>query len=267
MGRLELKNARKNKKDEFYTLMVDIERELKFYSQHFNNKVILCNCDNPTVSNFYKYLVENFKEFNIKKVIAISYKENSKGLLYIYNGDNKKHPSKNDLIELKGDGDFRSQECIKFIQQADLVITNPPFSLFREYIENLFKNEKKFLIISNINAITYKNVFERIQNNEVWLGINYGRGISGFVVPNEYDLYGTETKISDNGIKIISPNNCMWLTNLEHSKRKEIYPLKHFYKNNEYKYEKYDNFDAINVDRTSHIPKDYNGNIGVPITF
>ena len=158
-------------------------------------------------------------------------------------------------------------ESIELLRQCDVVVTNPPFSLFREYIAQLVNYNKKFLVIGNINAITYKEIFNLIKNNQVWLGINLGRGISGFIVPKEYELYGLETKINENGEKIISPNNCMWLTNLDNEKRQEVLPLTKKYIGNESEYPLYDNFNGINVNKTQNIPNDYKGLIGVPITF
>ncbi|GHV46198.1 hypothetical protein FACS1894180_9050 [Bacteroidia bacterium] len=174
---------------------------------------------------------------------------------------------KNHLTRLKGDGDFRSKECIELLKQSDIVVTNPPFSLFREYVAQLVKYEKKFLIIGNINAITYKEIFKLIKENRTWLGINMGRGISGFIVPIHYELYGTETKVDSLGNRIISPNNCLWLTNLDTSKRHEDIALSKTYYGNENKYPKFDNYDAINVNKTQDIPMDYTGAMGVPITF
>lgn len=153
------------------------------------------------------------------------------------------------------------------LKTADIVVTNPPFSLFREYIAQLIFYNKKFLIIGNINAITYKEVFRLIQNNQIWLGINLGRGISGFIVPDHYDLYGLETKINKHGQKIVSPNNCLWLTNLDNEKRHEFIPLVKHYYGNESEYPKFDNYNGININKTKDIPMDYHGVMGVPITF
>ncbi|MDR0367805.1 MAG: adenine-specific methyltransferase EcoRI family protein, partial [Bacteroidales bacterium] len=167
----------------------------------------------------------------------------------------------------KGDGDFRSKESIELLKQADIVVTNPPFSLFREYVAQLTKYDKKFLIIGNINAITYKEIFKLIKENKAWLGINLGRGISGFIVPEHYELYGTEVRIDSLGNRIVSPNNCLWLTNLDTSKRHEDIELTKQYFGNEIEYPKYDNYNGINVDKTQDIPIDYAGFMGVPITF
>lgn len=276
-----LRKAKKNKNDEFYTQMVDIERELKHYKNQFNGKIVYCNCDDPTKSNFYKFFAKNFHSLGLKKLIASSYVENDinifnfkeknliNGFYYEYTGEKEETliPTKDDVIFFNGDGDFRSHESIELLKSADVVVTNPPFSLFREHIEQIIKYKKEFLVIGNINAITYKNIFKLIQNNEAWMGINMGRGISGFIVPEHYELYGTETKIDDEGNRIISTNNNLWLTNLDNEKRHTDIPLTQTYKGNEEKYPKYDNYEGINVNRTIDIPNDYEGVIGVPITF
>ena len=267
-----LQNAKKSKSDEFYTQYSDIERELQHYSSHFKDKVVYCNCDDPLTSNFYRFFVDNFKHLKLKKVIASCFKETDYNLFNIsdfkhgyyqtYDGINE-----SGIIPFQGNGDFRSRECIELLKESDIIVTNPPFSLFREYVSQLVKYEKKFLIIGNINAITYKEIFELIQHDKIWLGVNLGRGISGFIVPQHYELYGTEVSIDKNGNRIISTNNCLWLTNLELSQRHAILPLTHNYDGNEDKYPKYDNCNGINVDKTQNIPKDYLGIIGVPITF
>ena len=273
--------AKSSKKDEFYTQLSDIESELKHYKEHFKDKVIFCNCDDPRNSNFFKYFVYNFGDLKLKKLMTVCYKSQKKNLFVQekfekavfleYNGNIKssKIPDveEMDLKPLRGDGDFRSRESIELLKKSDIVVTNPPFSLFREYVEQLVKYEKKFLIIGNINAITYKEIFKLIKENKAWLGINMGRGISGFIVPEHYELYGTETNIDSFGNKIISPNNCLWLTNLDTLKRHEDIHLSKTYYGNELEYPKYDNYDAINVNKTQDIPKDYKGAMGVPITF
>lgn len=263
-----LQKAKNNKKDEFYTQLVDIENELKHYEKHFIGKVVLCNCDDPRVSNFYKYFVQNFKKLKIKKITCINYSKNDKsGYFYEYDGKNLPYPTARDLIKMSCNGDFRNHESIQILKKSDIVVTNPPFSLFREYINQLIEFDKRFLIIGNINAITYKNVFTFIKENRVWLGINLGRGISGFIVPSDYELYGTETKIDKFGNKIISPNNCLWLTNLDNEIRKSEIPLIKKYRGNEISYPFYDNYNGINVSKTKDIPMDYFGFMGVPITF
>ena len=176
-------------------------------------------------------------------------------------------PNDDDITDFDGDGDFRSTESIELLRQSDIVVTNPPFSLFREYICQLMRYGKKFLVISNINAITYKEVFKLIQANKIWLGINFGRGISGFIVPEDYGLYGTEAGIDASGNRIISPNNCLWLTNMENSKRREFIPLTKTYSGHENEYPYYDNYPGINGDRTQDIPADFSGAMGVPLSF
>ncbi|TAG87018.1 MAG: adenosine deaminase [Bacteroidetes bacterium] len=273
--------AKNSKKDEFYTQLSDIERELIYYKEHFKNKVVFCNCDDPRNSNFFKYFADNFENLELKKLLVACYKNQEKNLFiqqesenavfleYTGNKNENKIYNINEIgiKYLKGNGDFRSQESIELLKQSDIVVTNPPFSLFREYVEQLIKYEKKFLIIGNINAITYKEIFKLIKENKAWLGINMGRGISGFIVPQYYELYGTEVNIDNFGNKIISPNNCLWLTNLDTFKRHEDIILTKTYCGNEKKYPKFDNYDAINVNKTKDIPIDYDGVMGVPITF
>lgn len=274
-----LQKAKESKSDEFYTQLSDIESELQHYKSHFKDKVVFCNCDDPRSSNFFKYFASNFKELGLRKIIASCYrkqerdlfntKESESGFFYEYSGTKgeKIKPSSNGIIHFKGDGDFRSDESIKLLKQSDIVVTNPPFSLFREYVDQLVKYDKKFLIIGNVNAITYKEIFKLIKGNKAWLGINLGRGVSGFIVPEHYDLYGTEARIDSVGNRIVSPNNCLWLTNLDTSKRHEDITLTKRYFGNEIEYPHYDNYDGINVNKTKDIPLDYLGVMGVPITF
>lgn len=274
-----LQKAKKSKSDEFYTQLCDIESELQHYKSHFEGKVVYCNCDDPRTSNFFKYFALNFKELGLKKLITACYREqvrdlfnteeNENGFFFEYTGTDieKACPTSSDIVYFKGDGDFRSAESIELLKQADIVVTNPPFSLFREYVAQLVKYDKQFLIIGNINAITYKEIFKLIKENKAWLGINLGRGISGFIVPEHYELYGTEARIDNSGNRIVSPNNCLWLTNLETSNRHEEIALTKRYIGNEVEYQKYDNYDGINVNKTQDIPIDYEGVMGVPITF
>lgn len=273
-----LHKAKSSKSDEFYTLFEDIERELAFYANCFNGKTVYCNCDNPKESNFFKYFIQNFKQLGLKKPIASYYVPDYRNLFndsapaqggyveYTANDAGK------ELTELRvnnfsGNGDFRSHECISLLQQSDIVVTNPPFSLFREHLAQIVKYNKSFLIIGNVNAITYKEVFHLIQNNRAWLGVHLGRGISGFKVPEHYEMYGTEARITENGDRIISPNNCLWLTNLDLQARHDLLRLTKVYSGNEDAYPKFDNYNGINVNRTQDIPMDYDGAIGVPITF
>lgn len=274
-----LSNAKANKKDEFYTQLTDIERELKHYKQQFKGKVVLCNCDDPRVSNFFHFFSYNFEKFGLKKLIATCYKSQDMDLfsenkseqaIYLEyegdkNGDNIPNPEEIGIKNLRGDGDFRSKECVQLLKEADIVVTNPPFSLFREYVSQIVEHNKKFLIVGNINAITYKEIFKLIKENKSWLGVNMGRGISGFIVPKHYELYGTEARIDENGNRIVATNNCLWLTNLDNSKRHEDIILYKSYSAEEFP--TYDNYDAINVNKTKDIPMDYAGVMGVPITF
>lgn len=275
-----LQKAKKSKSDEFYTQFSDIESELQHYKSHFKNKVVYCNCDDPQVSNFFNYFASNFKELGLRKLISACYikqernlfnfnKDFKSGYFYEYTGTEQEtiKPSSDDIIRFKGDGDFRSAESIELLKQSDIVVTNPPFSLFREFVSQLVKYNKEFLIIGNINAITYKEIFKLIKENKAWLGVNLGRGISGFIVPEHYELYGTEARIDSLGNRIVSPNNCLWLTNLDTLKRHEDIALSKKYFGNEDKYPKYDNYDGINVNKTEDIPMDYKGFMGVPITF
>ena len=271
--------AKANKKDEFYTQLSDIERELKHYKKHFKDKVVLCNCDDPRVSNFFHFFSYNFEKLGLKKLIATCYKNqdsdlfsqnNSERAIYLEytgdkNGNNVPDAEEIGIKHLQGDGDFRSKECIELLKQADIVVTNPPFSLFREYVAQLIEYDKKFLIIGNINAISYKEIFKLIKENKAWLGVNMGRGISGFIVPKNYELYGSEARVDEDGNRIVATNNCLWLTNLDNSKRHEDIILYKKYTQDEFP--TYENYNAINVDKTKDIPMDYKGNMGVPITF
>ncbi len=274
-----LQKAKKSKSDEFYTQLCDIERELQYYQNCFAGKVVYCNCDDPRTSNFFRYFATNFHKLGLRKLIASCYvedtydlfntQESERGFYCEYNGEsgNQFNPSDVEIVYFKGDGDFRSQECIELLKQSDIVVTNPPFSLFREFVAQIVKYDKQFLIIGNVNAITYKEIFDLIQKDKVWLGVNLGRGISGFIVPEHYDLYGTEVSVNCEGQTIIATNNCLWLTNLELKQRNEELDLSKEYAGNENDYPKYDNCDGINVNKTQDIPRDYDGLMGVPITF
>lgn len=274
-----LQNAKKAKNDEFYTILSDIERELRHYKGHFNGKVVFCNCDDPRVSNFFHYFSFNFEKLGLKRLITTCYKNqnvdlfsehNSEKAIWLeYNGDKNddKVPNLEEIgiHHLKGDGDFRSKECIELLKQSDIVVTNPPFSLFREYVSQLIDYDKKFLIVGNWNAITYKEIFKLIKEDKIWIGVNSNRNFSGFIVPNHYNLYGTEARIDENGNRVVSTNNTCWFTNLDIAKRHEDLILYKTY--NEAEYPTYDNYEAIEVSRTIDIPIDYKGAMGVPITF
>lgn len=274
-----LTSAKTSKNDEFYTQLSDIERELKHYKNHFKDKVVFCNCDDPRISNFFHFFSYNFEKFGLKKLITTCYKNQERDLfsenksehaIYLEytgdkNGNNVPDPDEIGIKNLKGDGDFRSKESIELLKQSDIVVTNPPFSLFREYVAQLIEYDKKFLIIGNINAISYKEIFKLIKENKAWLGVNMGRGISGFIVPKHYELYGSEARVDENGNRIVATNNCLWLTNLDNPKRHEELILYKNYSPEEFP--TYDSYDAINVDKTKDIPMDYPGAMGVPITF
>lgn len=268
-----LQKAKKSKSDEFYTQLCDIERELQYYPDCFRDKIVYCNCDDARISNFYRYFKENYNTLGLKGLICSCYIEQSydlfnnvqheKAFYYIYKGDQ----GLEEVHYFNGNGDFRSKECITLLEQADVVVTNPPFSLFREFISQIVKYEKQFLVIGNVNAITYKEIFDLIQHDKAWLGVNLGRGISGFIVPDYYAHYGTEVRVNELGQTVIATNSCLWLTNLAISQRYDDINLTKIYAGNETSYPKYDNCDGINVNKTQDIPKDYAGLMGVPITF
>lgn len=261
-----LHNAKKAKNDEFYTQLTDIEKEMNHYKDFFKGKVVYCNCDDARESNFFKFFANNFESLGLKKLISTGYKESGKGVKLVYEGDKNGNFMVDDneitITELEGNGDFRSAECIEFLKQADVVVTNPPFSLFREYVAQLMEYGKKFIIIGNGNAIINKEIFPYIKNNELWLGAS--KGIGGkfsFVVPNDYD--GKFVSIVD-GKRIGQVNNACWFTNISHTKRNT--PLDLYKKYSADEYPKYDNYDAIES-KTAEIPMDYDGVMGVPITF
>ncbi|EHB91897.1 adenine-specific methyltransferase EcoRI family protein [Alistipes indistinctus] len=273
-----LNNAKSSKKDEFYTQLSDIEKEVRHYKPYFKDKVVLCNCDDPRISNFFHYFSYNFEQLGLKKLIATCYKNKNAELftdnqceeaIYLEytgdkNGDNIPNPEEIGVISLKGDGDFRSQECIELLKQADIIVTNPPFSLFREYITQLMKYNKSFLILGHQNAIIYKEVFKFIKDNKIWLGINNG-GTKWFEVKDHYDITTESRKKIENGKKYFSMGSVVWYTNMETAKRHEDLILYKRYSEKEYP--KYDNYDAIDVSKVSDIPVDYEGIMGVPITF
>lgn len=255
----ELQTAQNNKKDEFYTQYEDIEAELKHYKKHFKNKIIFCNCDDPEWSNFWKYLKDNFNTFKLKKLISTHYEKDKTSYKLEYDG---REIVKTDL---EGDGDFRSDECIEILKEANIIITNPPFSLFRPYISQLIKYKKKFIIIGNVNAITYKEVFPLFKKNKLWLGHSIHSGDREFRVPKDYPLEAAGYRTDVNGNNYIRVKGVRWFTNLNYDNRYQNLPLTKEYNPNDYP--KYDNYDAINVSKTADIPSDYFGAMGVPITF
>lgn len=272
-----LHSAKNAKKDEFYTQLSDIEKELKHYKEHFKDKTVLCNCDDPRVSNFFHYFSYNFEQLGLKKLIATCYKnqdadlfsqnDSEKAIYLEYtgdkNGDNTPNADEIGIKHLRGDGDFRSLECIELLKQADIVVTNPPFSLFREYVTQLIEYKKEFIIVGSQNAITYKEIFTYIKENKIWLG--YNSGDMSFKVPNHYEEKETRFWEDEKGQKWRSLGNICWFTNIDISKRHEDLILYKKYTPEEYP--KYDNYDAININKIVDIPYDYEGLMGVPITF
>lgn len=255
-----LHHAKNTKNDEFYTRIEHIEKELKYYKDFFKDKVVYCNCDRvdgENRSNFFVYFTKYFKEFGLKRLICTSYNKGGKGRLCIYDGDT----NLNDIIDMDGDGDFRSEECVKWLKKCDVVVTNPPFSLFRDFMAQLVKYDKKFLIIGNKNAITYKEIFPLIKDNKIWLGIS---APTAYSTPLK-EVENEKTQYKENGVVYQKFGNHGWFTNIEDAKRN--LPLDLYKKYNSKDYPKYDNYDAINVDKASDIPCDYDGVMGVPITF
>ncbi len=296
MSTRDLDKAKRNKADEFYTQMPDIEVELRHYKEHFHGKVVLCNCDDPYESNFFKYFAMNFNYLGLKKLIATSYSdspvaygqlplfeiqtlknrpsaekpacrieitevpdENADGAVDLADVENLLKSRNNVFSFLEGDGDFRSAECVELLKEADIVVTNPPFSLFREYVAHLMEYDKKFVIIGNKNSITYKDIFQLIKSGDLWLGYRNINQDMWFIVP---DYYPCE-KVVD-GLRLKHIMGC-WFTNLDTTKRHENLTLYKHYTPEEYPH--YDNYDAINVDKVAEIPCDYDGAMGVPITF
>ena len=264
-----LHKAKKNKNDEFYTQLTDIEKELVHYVDFFEGKTVYCNCDDARESNFFKYFSNRFEELGLKKLIATGYKENGHGVVLVYEGDKNDNRIVDDeeikVTELQGDGDFRSEECVEFLKEADVIVTNPPFSLFREYVKQLMEYNKKFLIIGNMNAITFKEIFPLIKDNKLWFGLTMNGSNRWFRVPDNYEK-SSSMKV-ENGIKYCFVKAVVWFTNIEHKLRNTPLDLYKTYAGHEDEYPKYDNYDAINVDKVSDIPIDYDGIMGVPITF
>ncbi len=275
MGNTNLNSALKNKNDEFYTQLQDIENELRHYKSHFRNKVVYCNCDDPKVSNFFYYFTHNFEELGLKKLIATCYKNQNVDIFSLhkdvdkaayleYTGDknDNRRPDADEIKVnyLKGDGDFRSEECIELLKTADIVVSNPPFSLFRQYIVQLIKYNKKFLIIGNKNALKYKEVFPLIENSKVWLGMG---SVKEFEVPNGNRAKATFCSQRNKWFQKFG--NVGWYTNLSHSRRNEELILTKKYTPDEFPH--YDNFDAIEVSKVKDIPKNWGGVYGSPYYF
>lgn len=314
MANKDLTKAKTGKNDEFYTQYHDIENEINAYLEYdpnvFENKTILLPCDDPEWSNFTKFFAQNFERLKLKKLISTSYAPESKNLKINYqptlfetnnpqfdkkktivngkiftlthdkNGDKKIDVNDLEWTYLKGDGDFRSEEIKKLRNESDLIITNPPFSLFRDFLAWIVEENKKFVIIGNMNAITYKEVFPLIENNKMWTGSRFNKRLNGknmtFAVPDDYTLSGTEVEMSAEGKKMISVAGTGWFTNLDHGIRHQFLPLMtmadniKFSKHKEVKgkdYQYYDNYDAIEIPFTDAIPSDFDGVMGVPISF
>ena len=290
-GNTGLSNANKAKKDEFYTQLADIEAELKHYKKHFKGKVVLCNCDDPYESNFFKYFAMNFNYLGLKKLIATCYDsspvvgeqlslfpdkrpymiqitevmdENGDGAIDLSDVEYLLKNKKNTTRKLN-DGDFRSEECIELLKEADIVCTNPPFSLFREFVAQLVKYEKHFLIIGNVNSIICKEIFPLVKENKLWMGYSIHSGDREFRVPDDYPLEAASYRTDENGKKYIRVKGVRWYTNLDYTERHTDIDLWKKYTPEEYS--RYENYNAINVDKTADIPDDYYGIVGVPITF
>jgi len=271
-----LHSAKRNKKDEFYTQIVDIEREMRHYRRHFKGKVVYCNCDDPYVSAFSEYFTKNFEFLKLKKLITTCYRsrrmdlfsqnDSEHAIKLEYTGgapNNLPTPDDIGVTPLKDDGDFRSQECIEILKEADIVVTNPPFSLFSEYVSQLAEYDKKFIIIGHQNAITYRQVFPLIRENRMWLGYGFKRNMAHFIAPH----YEDTASDADHREGLIRVSGVVWYTNLDHNKRHEEMILVQRYRDNESEYPAYDNYNAIEVSRTQNIPMDFAGAMGVPITF
>lgn len=300
----DLGKAKSEKNDEFYTQLSDIELEMKHYKEHFKGKTVFCNCDDPYESNFFKYFAMNFNFLGLKKLIATCYVSSpvmytqlslfdDMEQTYTKPADPNKKPYKVEITEvsdengdgafdlddikhllkskknvckvLKGDGDFRSEECIELLKESDIVVTNPPFSLFREYVSQLVEYDKKFIIIGNQNAMSYKEVFPLLKNNQMWLGASIHSGDRKFYVPDTYVLNASGCGVDETGRKFIRVKGVRWFTNLDYKERHEDLILYKSYNPEDYPH--YENFDAIDVSSSSEIPCDYFGAMGVPITF
>ncbi len=296
----DLKNANRNKNDEFYTSLDDIEKEVKYYKKSFEGKIVFCNCDDPYESNFFKYFAMNFNSLKLKKLICTCYDKspimgeqlslfdlgyeipnknkkaykivineipdiNNDGAVDLTDVQTLIKSKKNTLVQLKGDGDFRSDECVELLKESDIVVTNPPFSLFREFVQQLIDYKKDFLIIGNVNSITYKDFFALLKKNKVWMGASIHSGDREFRVPDSYPLKASGFRIDEKGYKYIRVKGVRWWTNLDYKERHEKLILYKRY--NPVEYPTYENYNAINIDKTTDIPCDYDGIMGVPITF
>ena len=279
MANSNLSKAKREKNDEFYTQLPDIEKELRHYTKHFNGKTVLCNCDDPRVSNFFHFFSHNFEKLKLKKLITTCYKnqktdifsmhkaEKGVSLEYLGPKDGERVPDPSEIVvhPLEDNGDFRKNGCLKLLKEADIVVTNPPFSLFREYVQQLIEHDKKFLIIGSQNAISYKEIFDLIKDNKIWLGASIHSGDREFGVPSHYPLQASGSRVDEDGNKFIRVKGVRWFTNFDYDERHEDLALYATYTPE--KYPTYANYDAIEVSKTKEIPINYDGAMGVPITF
>ena len=266
MSNTNLKTAKKNKNDEFYTLMEDIEKEMRYYKDFFKGKVVYCNCDDARESNFFKYFSLNFEFLGLKKLITTGYKADGKGVVLVYEGDkngNRRVDNEEIIVnELNGDGDFRSEECIEYLKECDVVVTNPPFSLFRQYVKQLMDYGKKFIIIGEQNALTYKEIFPLIKDNKIWWGKSIHSGDRKFYVPDNYPLNASTCGIDENGKRFVNVKGIRWWTNVKEVINNE--PLNLYKRYSFEDYPKYDNYLGFNVYKTCDIPMDDFIDIEIP---
>lgn len=272
MANASLHAAKDAKNDEFYTRLEDINEEMNHYEDKFHDKVVFCNCDDPTWSNFWKYFHMNFEYLGLKKLITTHYEAGEVQTYKIeYTGGNDLDFEDGVVTPLEQNGDFRSDECVALLDEADIVVTNPPFSLFREYVALLMEHKKDFIVIGPKNAITYKEIFPLIKNNKLWLGYGFKAGNAYFIVPDGTDTSQYAKGVYDEATNTVKFRNCTWFTNIDHSKRHETLETSYYYEKKDTLYPelypKYDNYDAISVDKLAEIPCDYKGVMGVPITF
>ena len=261
-----LHKAKICKNDEFYTMIDTVEKEMVYYKKHLKNKIVLCNCDNPNLSAFWKYLHLNFSELGLKKLVSTYYNETGVAFKTEYTGGDDNDIEKGVKTPLKGNGDFRSEECLNILDKCDVVITNPPFSLFRDFVDVLMKYKKKFLVLGNMNAICYKQIFPFIKNNLLWYGVSIHSGGTNFYIPKNHPIATKNWGKDETGKIYVEIGNIRWFTNLDHNFRLSSKLVLHEHYTPE-KYPKYDNYNAINVNKVVEIPCDYDGVMGVPITF
>lgn len=261
-----LYKARKVKNDEFYTMIDTVEKELVHYKKHLKNKIVLCNCDDPKSSAFWKYLHLNFSEFGLKKLVSTYYNENGVAFKTEYTGGDDNDIEKGVKTQLNGNGDFRSEECLNILDKCDVVITNPPFSLFRDFVDVLMRYKKKFLVLGNMNAVCYKQIFPFIKNNLLWFGVSIHSSGANFYIPNDYPLNKKNWGKDETGRIFVKLGMVRWFTNLSYDPQLRL-NLRLSKRYTPEKYPKYDNYNAINVNKVTEIPVDYDGVMGVPITF